>query len=387
MNVKALDLETNSFQKGHPFDPRNGVCYVGIGNNIYDINYSGEPYGERLKQVQQEIDEADLLLLVNAKFDLHHLRNIGIKFDHKKIWDCQVVFFLLSNQTHQYPSMDEMAEAYGLEMKPDIKKKYWDAGIDTKDIPQQELEDYLQNHDLVVTRQIYEIQKELVKAKGVKFERLVSLTNQDILVLEDMEYNGLYYNEASCNELYAEAEKQINELRMELNDYHNIEEFNTQSGDHLSVLLYGGTITISRKEIVGVYKGGDRKGQEKQGWKDYSYTLPRLFNPLPKSELKKPGFWATGEDILKQLKCRDKAGKRVIEIILSLAKNEKMCNTYYNGLPKLRETMNWPKNMLHGNLNQVTARTGRLSSTKPNLQNMSSDMGFIFETRYKQETV
>jgi DNA polymerase I-like protein with 3'-5' exonuclease and polymerase domains len=206
-------------------------------------------------------------------------------------------------------------------------------------------------------------------------------------VLEDIEYNGFYFNEEKCLTKAQELQETINQLRMELNDYHNIEEFNTESGDHLSVLLYGGTITISRKEIVGVYKGGDRKGQEKQGWKDYSYTLPRLFNPLPKSELKKPGFWATGEDILKQLKCRDKAGKRVIEIILSLAKLEKMRGTYYNGLPKLRETMNWPKNMLHGNLNQVTARTGRLSSTKPNLQNMSSDMGFIFETRYKQETV
>jgi DNA polymerase I-like protein with 3'-5' exonuclease and polymerase domains len=385
MIVKALDLETTIYNKGHFADSRNEVCFIGIGENIYDIAYTDEPYGEKLKKVQQEIDEADLLLLINAKFDLHHLRNLGVNFADKRIHDCQLVDFMLSGQTEAYPSMNSMAEKYGLPQKNDKIKEYWDAGIDTKLIPQEEIEEYLK-HDLRTTLEIYDIQNKLVASKSKAFQRLVSLANQDLLVLEDIEYNGFYFNEEKCLTKAEELQETINQLRMELNDYHNIEEFNTESGDHLSVLLYGGTITISRKEIVGVYKGGDRKGQEKQGWKDYSYTLPRLFNPLPKSELKKPGFWATGEDILKQLKCRDKAGKRVIEIILSLAKNEKMCNTYYNGLPKLRETMNWPKNMLHGNLNQVTARTGRLSSTKPNLQNMSSDMGFIFETRYKQET-
>jgi hypothetical protein len=150
-------------------------------------------------------------------------------------------------------------------------------------------------------------------------------------------------------------------------------------------LLYGGTIVISRREPVGVYKTGDRAGEVKHGWRDYSYTLPRIVAPIPKTELKKKGYWQTGEDVLKSLKCRDKAGKRVIEVILSLAKLEKMKGTYYDGIPKLREKMNWAPNMLHGNLNQCVASTGRLSSTKPNLQNMAGDMKFIFETRFKGE--
>ena len=197
-----------------------------------------------------------------------------------------------------------------------------------------------------------------------------------------MEYNGFYFDEALCKEKAVELEAKIKDLRMELNDYHNIEEFNTESGDHLSALLYGGTITISRKELVGTYKTGDRKGEDKYGWRDYDYTLPRLFNPLPKTELKKEGYWQTGEDVLRQLKCRDKAGKRLLEVILELAKLEKMVGTYYNGLPKLRQEMNWKPNYLHGNLNQVTARTGRLSSTKPNLQNIAGDMKEVFRSRY-----
>lgn len=381
--IKPLDLETTTHNKGNAFDRRNDVCFIGIGNSVYEIAYADNPYGEALKQVQQEIDEADLLVLVNAKFDLHHLTNLNIKFNHRRIWDCQLVDFMLEGQSTPYPSMNSMAEKYGLPQKPDIKTKYWDAGIDTKDIPRDEIVDYLASHDLPTTTEIYNIQKELVESKTKAFQRLVSLANQDLLVLQEIEYNGFYFNEESCKQKSEELSKQIQELRMELHDYHNLEEFNTESGDHLSCLIYGGTITIPRKECVGIYKTGDRKGEDKYGWKDYSYTLPRLFNPLPKSELKKPGYWATGEDVLRQLKSRDKASKRLLEIILTLAKLEKIVGTYYNGLPKLRETMNWKPNMLHGQLNMCMARTGRLSSSKPNLQNISGDMKNVFETRFK----
>ncbi len=383
MIVKPCDLETTIFNKGNAFDIRNEVCFVGLGDKVWDIAYSDEPYGHKLKEIQDEIENTDLLVFVNAKFDLHHLRNLGISFATTRIWDCALVDFMLEGQTTPYPSMNKMADKYGLPQKPDIKETYWNNGIDTKDIPRDEVVSYLQEHDLKTTLAIYEIQKTLVDKKPKEFQRLVSLCNQDILVLQEMEYNGFYFDESRCKQKATELEGQIKELRMELNDYHNIEEFNTESGDHLSALLYGGTITISRKELVGVYKTGERAGQDKYGWRDYSFTLPRLFNPLPKTELKKEGYWATGEDVLKQLKCRDKAGKRLLEVILSLAKLEKMLGTYYNGLPKLREEMNWKKNYLHGNLNQVTARTGRLSSTKPNLQNIAGDMKEIFRSRYE----
>ena len=381
MIVKACDLETTIFNKGNAFDDRNEVCFVGLGETLWDIQYTEEPYGEKLREIQNDIDSVDILLFINAKFDLHHLRNLGINFNHKRIWDCQLVDFMLEGQTTPYPSMNGMAQKYGLQSKDDKIAAYWEAGICTKGIPYDEITEYLR-HDLKTTEEIYNIQKELVELKDKKFQRLLSLMNQDLLVLQDIEYNGFYFNEEACLERAKYSQKQIDELRMELHDYHSIEEFNTESGDHISALLYGGTITIPYKESIGVYKSGDRKGEEKFGWKDKHHTLPRLFNPLPRTELKKDGYWATGEDVLKQLKTRSKPSRRVIEIILALAKLEKIVGTYYNGLPKLRESMNWKPNILHGNLNQVTARTGRLSSTKPNLQNISGEMKIIFTTRY-----
>ena len=44
--------------------------------------------------------------------------------------------------------------------------------------------------------------------------------------------------------------------------------------------------------------------------------------------------------------------------------------------------MNWETNVLHGQLNQCVARTGRLSSSKPNLQNFDGEIKQLFGSRY-----
>lgn len=381
MIVKPVDLETTTFNKGNCFDERNTVCFVGVGASIWDINYSDEPYGNKLKEIQQEIDEADVLVFCNAKFDLHHLSKLGIKFQHKKIWDCALVDFMLEAQTTPYPSMNKMAEKYGLEQKPDIKSEYWDAGIDTKDIPYDIIADYLQYHDLPTTLAIYNSQVILVNLRSKAFQRLVSLCNQDILVLQEIEYNGLLFDEVECLRLGEEQQLLIDFLRKELYNYHYIPEFNTASGDHLSCLLYGGTIVIPRRELVGVYKTGDRAGEPKYSWREFSYKMPQLIAPLKKTELKKVGYYETGFDVLRTLKPKGEA-KKIVDIILQLSKLEKIVGTYYNGLPKLRNTMQWQQGYLHGNLNQVVAATGRLSATKPNMQNFSSEIKIVFKSRF-----
>lgn len=381
MIVKPLDIETSTSNYGNFADSKNVACFIGVGTNVYEIEYSDLPYGMQLQQVQKEIDECDMLLFVNAKFDLHWLQSYGIKFDHKRIWDCQLVEFMLSGQTESYPSMNSMSIKYELPIKPDIKARYWENGIDTKDIPKEEITAYLQQHDLPTTLAIYEIQKKLVEEKSKAFQRLVSLHNQDLLVLQAIEHNGLLFDEEACLRMASEEQINIDNLRVSLYSSHSIPEFNTESGDHLSALLYGGTIVIPRKELIGVYKTGDKKGQDKYGWKDFSYYMPQLVKPKAGSELKKVGYWATGADVLKSLKPKGEA-KKIVDTILELAKLEKIVSTYYLGLPALREKMNWKNNMLYGNLNQVTARTGRLSSTKPNIQNLGSGIKVLFGSRF-----
>jgi DNA polymerase-1 len=103
-------------------------------------------------------------------------------------------------------------------------------------------------------------------------------------------------------------------------------------------------------------------------------------NPLPKSELLKEGKFATDEATLRKLK--GPAAKKYVSVLLKYAELEKLIGTYYEGIPKLNKEMHWPKGMIHGQFNQVVAKTGRLSSSKPNLQNFAGDVEDIFITRH-----
>jgi len=160
-----------------------------------------------------------------------------------------------------------------------------------------------------------------------------------------------------------------------------LDNFNPSSTEHVSALLYGGKIKYKRKEVVGLYKTGLKAGQEKEQWKDFEKIYERLVTPLKGSELEKEGFFSTDEATLKSLKGTKKA-KDLIELILHRSILEKRLTTYYQGLVDLRTSMNWPINNLHGQLNQCVARTGRLSSSKPNLQNFDGEIKQLFGSRY-----
>lgn len=379
-----LDVETTIFQKGDPFSEQNSLSYIGVlrgdVSNLYDIEYGNSPYNHNLLAVDKHCTDS-LLIGFNIKFDLHWLKRYGIDFSSCKIWDCQLVHFILTNQQFPYPSLNAVAMYYGLEQKLDVvATEYWDNGIDTPDVPRDVLEAYLEQ-DLRLTQQVYLKQKEAVAAAPAALQNLIALHNMDLMVLEEIEANGIKFDESECLVLAMELENKIKAIDEDLLNYVNIDGFNFNSGDHLSSLLYGGTLNFPRKEVIGVYKGGSRKGEEKLGWVDYYHTFHTLVQPLKGSELKKEGFYATNEQTLKSLK-PSKDAKHLIEMLLERAELEKRRGTYYQGLPNLRKEHDWELNTLHGQLNQCVARTGRLSSSRPNMQNFDKEIKNLFYSRY-----
>jgi DNA polymerase I-like protein with 3'-5' exonuclease and polymerase domains len=385
MRSLILDVETTISNKGNPFDESNKLCYVGLlnadGYKCYDIEYSDQPYRNKLDDIQKEINAAEILVGFNIKFDLHWLRKYGINFVGKRVWDCQLVHFILSGQQHPYPSLNGVSAYYDLGSKLDVvATEYWNNKIDTPSIPKDILEEYLIG-DLQLTQKVYDKQMEEFASCAKPMQRLISLHNQDLTVLQEMEYNGILFDEEDCNKLGKEMEEQVSKLDESFFGYHNLPEFNPSSTEHVSSLLYGGTITVRRKQVVGVYKTGLRAGQPKEQWFEHKIDFERLITPLKGSELEKEGYFSTDEATLKSLRGTKKA-KEIVELILTRATLEKRLTTYYRGLVDLRTNMNWPVNKLHGQLNQCVARTGRLSSSKPNLQNFDGEIKQLFGSRY-----
>lgn len=381
MKHLTLDVETTIQNKGNPFSRLNKLCLIGLYNNgIYDIEYTEHPYRDDLDRVQSVINDHDMLVGFNIKFDLHWIRKYGIDFSEKRIWDCQLVHFMLTGQSKPYPSLNQVCEHYGLETKLDVvKEEYWKNDIDTNEIPRDILDEYLLK-DLELTEQVYLKQLEDLEANP-HLKRLISLHNQDLLVLEEMEFNGVLYDQDKSEILGNELEEQIAKLDKRLYVFHNFDMFNPSSVDHVSALLYGGTIKFRVQEPDGVYKSGQKQGQVRLRWRDKELELPRLVKPLKGSELEKEGLYSTDEQTLRSLGGSKKASE-VIKLILTRAVLEKRMTAYYKGLVNLINEQNWERGHIYGQLNQCVARTGRLSSSKPNLQNFDSEIKGLLLSRY-----
>lgn len=388
----VFDCEASGAQRNHahPFDERNKLCNIGFKDidsgekRIFKIEYDDEPYGHHLKEIQQWLDKATLLIGFNAKYDLHWLSRYSLKLSQNcRIFDCQLAHFILTHQKVRYPSLDGVAEYYGVEKKLDVvKTEYWDRGLDTTDVPYYILEEYL-TQDLEVTNQVYEKTIEDLSRQSYEMNQLVKMSNLDLVVLQDIEKNGLLINlEKSIkkgNELVHEMNS-IDEWIVSLAGY---DWFNPNSGDHLSAFLFGGTIKRTVKEdYVFTYKNGTTAVKQRNVEKPF--TFKGLFKPLEGTELAKEGFYSTNEATLVTLSQSAKHEHlKVLETLLHRAKLEKRRGTYYHGYPKHIETFNWTDNIMHSSFNQCVVQTGRLSSTKPNVQNIEDQVKEIFISRFK----
>jgi DNA polymerase-1 len=384
MHTLTLDVETTTYNKGNPFDPRN-FC-VTIQTKVNDqetrCKYYDEP--DFTSCIRQGLDSCKLIIGQNIKFDVHWLCNLGLSIPTGvRIWDTMVAEFILSGQTNSFASLNSLAEKYGLPTKHDEVKDYWDKGINTHEIPRDVLITY-GAWDVDLTYLVYLAQLKDPRMTP-KLHKLILLDGADLLVLQEMEYNGLKYNKEKSLELAKECRERVDHIEKELLSYAEITKLNFDSDDQLSAYLYGGSYSEDVFcEERSIFKSGARIGQErvinrKVGTNVYKFD--GFFTPLKGTALKKEGLYSTAGDVLKQLKARSKLQKRIIELLLERADKVKLTGTYYEGLPKLMEEMNWG-DTIHGQYNQVIARTGRLSSSKPNMQNNPPEADYLFISRY-----
>lgn len=374
--VLALDTESNTWNTGAPFDRRfKNICY-----SFADEQGSGaeRTTPESIASLQQRINGARTLVGFNLKYDLHVFRKIGVSFEGKQVWDCQLAEFVRSNQKWKYPSLEESLSRLGLGHKLDVvSTEYWSKGIQTEDIPWKVLAEYAEQ-DAVMTLKLYEEQQRLMTPSQ---KRLVMLMNYDLLILQEMEWNGIKFNEELAHRRTNEIKEQVREIEEKLRAIYPNVPISFNSGDQLSAFLYGGTIEEVVKEHIGFFKTGAKVGQPRYRNVIVSHELPRLFEPLRGSELKKQGFYATSADTLLKLRGNKKT-KDILELVQRRTRLSTLLEKTYEGLVNVHRDQNWEPGYLHGQFNQVTVATGRLSSSKPNLQNLDSEAQDLFISRF-----
>lgn len=317
-----------------------------------------------------------LIVGQNLKFDLAYLRKGGWDFygwlnDGGRVYDTMIAEYLITAQESKFASLDKLSEKYGGTLKDDKIKAYWDAGVQTEDIPVEELTEYLLG-DLENTRIVWERQN----ATGP----LIDTQMDALLAVHEMEYNGMKVDLKKLKEIQNRLKLERDRLHKIITDklqahYPQVPDININSGDQLSACLFGGVIKWTEKEQDGYYKSGKRVGQPKFRNIHKEVELKGVYEPKPEWATSKDNVFSTAEAVLEEI------GTAFTSKLLEYRKVQKEYSTYAEKLP----TMIYPDGCVHHTIHQVSTNTGRLSSAKPNMQNWPSDseVKAIFVSRFK----
>lgn len=387
-----IDVETTTFNKGHPFDARNFLVSYSYKHPDSPVRWKYYTDPDFLDCLRSILDTCTTLVGFNIKFDLHWIaRALGSPVFKAKIFDCSLAEYILSGQTSGFISLNEALTQYGLDTKEDLVAEYWNAGISTEHIPKDILESY-NNWDVIQTEALWRVQNQLLSRPQ---QTLLMLSGEDLKALQHAEYHGIKFDYEKAKAKLAECDEKIFGIERDLGvficDLPDTFQFNWDSGDHLSAFLYGGTLEYSYSvPEQAVYKSGPNKGQTytRNRWHEASCTFPKRFSPLEGSEIAKTRnnpeattrFYQVDAPTLRQLK-GTKDDKKILAYLDERSKILKVKEMIMTILNKATEA-NWTDGCIHPQFNQNVVRTGRLSSSGPNMQNTPVEVDELLISRY-----
>ena len=191
LNVLTLDVETTHKDKlggGTTALPHFGNRLVSVGWKWLlnqDVNYQFFYHSEMdnwypskaAEKVQNDLDEADVLVGQNIKFDITWLRACGFKYDGH-LYDTMVAEYLRAKSRKWSLSLESLAKRYNVKQKEvDLIAPYLKDKKTFYDIPADIVEEY-GKADVIATEQVAVKQLE---AFGLTFEELYETDIKTVL--------------------------------------------------------------------------------------------------------------------------------------------------------------------------------------------------------------
>ena len=365
--ICALDTETDGLDSIH--DELVGVClytpgqksiYVPINHvsNMTKVRLKGQVSVESMKLfIQSLVDNNVKIIYHNAKFDMKSIYwRLGITVN-EPTWDTFLASMLLNeNEPH---SLKLLHAKYVKEEEDADVAKFNDLfkGIPFSLIPLDVAFMYA-SYDPLQTYELYEFQKKYLtpgspECSEYNLERVAwvfeNIEMPLVKVLFDMEVYGVNLDtdklseireeftakmneaEENFNELVKEYAPEIEELRQV--DFSSYQKLEMDARGNVTVSISSSTqLAILFYDIMGLKSPDDKK--------------PR----------------GTGEDIVSSFK------DPIAEALLSYRKYAKLVSTYTT----MDQHQAKPDKRVHTTFKQYGAKTGRMSSENPNLQNIPS---------------
>lgn len=331
-------VETLKKQKAFCFDTETTSLEV-MDAELVGIAFSWEPhkafyvnFGKNPRERSQWLDALKALFSLadkqiagqNLKYDLHVLKNYDIEVKGR-LFDTMVAHDLV--QPGQKHGLDSMAEAYlgyvKIKTEELIGKKQREQ-LSFASIDPEKVKEYA-GEDADITWQLFRIlEKELEEHRLTRLAEEVEFPL--VRVLMEMEHAGVSLNTESLDDFAEELRKELIGLEEEIYAEAG-RAFNISSPKQLGEILF---------DEMKLVKDA-RKTRSKQ--------------------------YSTSEDVLQHL--ADK--HEIVRLVLDYRSSKKLLSTYVEALPRL---INSRTGKIHASFNQTLVATGRLSSNRPNLQNI-----------------
>ena len=365
--IGALDVETNGLDTIH--DELVGVCLYTPGEKgIYvPINHRSNLTKERIKNqinpkdmkmvIEELIEDKVKIVYHNSKFDMKSLFwQLGVKMEAPE-WDTYIAGMLLNeNESH---SLKELYAKYVKNDETSEKAKFSSLfkGIPFGLIPPDVAYMYAA-YDTIQTYELYEFQKAYLtpgtpECTSCNLERVSEVYQKIelplIKVLFDMETYGVSLDEDRLAEIREDFESKMAEAEEEFNkevakyapEIEDLRTFNFQQYQKLSMDGKGNvTVSISSSTQLSIL----------------FYDILRLKSNDDRTPR------GTGVDIVKSWDIP------IATSLLKYRKYAKLVSTYTT----LDDHLAKPDNRIHTTFKQYGAKTGRMSSEGPNLQNIPS---------------
>ena len=208
--ITVVDVET-SFQKTKhggtdplPFNPNNILVSVGINDEYYFTNHEDRIDKGCYYKIQAILDKTTLLIGHNIKFDLSWLLEAGFKYSGN-VYDTMLCDYVLSRGLRRSLTLDMCCRRrnVGEKAKEEIDELL-DRGVSFEKINPDIVERY-GRVDVEITRRLFDSQMEdLRDNKNKGLLRTIKMMNEFLLVLTDMERNGINIDRVAL----ADVEKQ-----------------------------------------------------------------------------------------------------------------------------------------------------------------------------------
>jgi len=223
----TLDVENTVTHRGgkmhlDPFEPNNSLTMVGVltdqgHEQHFPFDHADVPnqpdYHER---VQWYLDQATVLICHNVAHDLLWLWESGFKYDGA-VFDTMLVEYVLQRGIKEPLSLEACAERYELDTKKqDTLKEYFKKGYSTRDIPYNELCEYL-SADLHATQQLADrLWRRLNTTEDAGLLSTVRLTNRVAKCLTKIYQTGFAVDLSKLDEVRSEFENEKRQLTDDL---------------------------------------------------------------------------------------------------------------------------------------------------------------------------